>query len=644
MPVQLVGAIKEASAPGASANPFTSLRGRLIVVTTVLVITASLMAAGLLLDAAIRHRASTEQQLSETTRALSLAVDGEILQRQAVLRTLAASPALQSGDFKDFERQARASPSGGGSGILLLDSKGSLLVDTVPHPAAPQPAGGRALFAQIWPELLKANEHISGLTLLQGRYIFHLDYVVSVGGQPAYDLVMAMPTDILQGLLARQDLPSGWSGGIVNADGILLARNRDPQRWVGSSAGGELLHHLQGAPAGVYESFAKDGAPILAAYSRSPVTGWTVGVGVPRYQATGELVRSLQWLSFVGAVLLLLGGGLTLWFVRDVARAVHGLERFAESLGRGEAVGAPQPTGLRETDFIGAALGAAAERLLARELELERINETLEARVREASAQLVQSQKVEAIGRLTGGVAHDFNNLLTAVIGNLELLRRKLTDERLIQFVHNAKSAADRGAKLTAQLLAFARKQTLTREPINVNAMIVGMEELLASSLNRDCSIETDLDPELPLATADRTQLEMVLLNLVLNARDALLDRGVIEISTGREHVMHPSPRAEHPPPGDFVRITVADNGIGMTPEVMEQVFEPFFTTKPPGRGSGLGLSQALGVAQQLGGGLRIDSCPGRGARVHVYLPVAVVQPLAVAKEPSRPRRRAPAR
>ena len=644
MPGQLAGAIKEAQASTSSPNPFASLRGRLIVVTTVLVATASLMAVGLLDDAALRHRAATEEQLRETSRALSLAVDGEILQRQMVLRTLAASPALQSGDLKGFESQARASPAGPGSWILLFDSSGKILIDTNLQGAAPQAQRNLDTFTRSWAELQKTGERISGLDRRAGRYLFHLDHLVRVRGRPAYDLVVTMPPESLQSLFARQDLPSSWYSGIVNADGVIIARNKDPERWIGAQAGKDLLRRIQASPLGVFESTAKDGALTLTAYNQSPFTGWTVAVAVPRYQATGDLGRSLQWLSFVGAVLLLMGGALTLWFVRSVARAVHGLERFAESVGRGEATGAPEPTGLRETDFIGAALGSAAERLRARERELEKINETLEARVREASAQLVQSQKVEAIGRLTGGVAHDFNNLLTAVIGNLELLRRKITDERLLQFVQNARSAADRGAKLTAQLLAFARKQTLTREPIDVNAMIVGMGELLASPLNRDCRIETDLDPDTPLAMADRTQLEMVLLNLVINARDALLDRGVIEISTTGERIDHPSIQPEHPPAGDFVRITVADNGVGMAREVMERVFEPFFTTKPPGHGSGLGLSQALGVAQQLGGGLRIDSDPGAGARVHVYLPVAVAVAVAEPPAPAKTRRRALAR
>ena len=249
----------------------------------------------------------------------------------------------------------------------------------------------------------------------------------------------------------------------------------------------------------------------------------------------------------------------------------------------------------------------------------------------------IDRQANAAKSQFLASMSHEIRTPLNGVIGNLELLRRKVTDERQLQWVNNARSAAERGAKLTAQLLAFARKQKLRREPVDVNALIGGMGELLASTLDRDSRIETELDPSTPPAMADRTQLEMTLLNLVINARDALPDRGIVVISTSCELIDQPPAQPEHPPMGDFVRITVADNGVGMEPEILQRVFEPFFTTKPPGRGSGLGLPQALGVVQQLGGGLRIESEPGQGARVHVYLPVAASDAPISAPAPAKP-------
>jgi signal transduction histidine kinase len=642
MPTQFASAIKAARTSSRPSNPLASLRGRLILVTAVLVATAVLMAWAVLQDAAQRHRATTEQQLAETARALSLAVDGEIMQRLAVLRTLAASPALQAGDIPTFARQANASPAGDGSWIVLMDPAGRYLVDTG-EPLSARKMPDPAAHARRWANLIEHKERISGLVSGQGHYLIHLDHLVDVGGRPAYELSVVMKTEALQGLFTRQGLPPSWYSGILDADGVMLARNKDAARWVGLVAPADTVARLRGPPVAVYESRARDGTKTLAGLNRSSQTGWTVAVAVPFSEAVDDLVRSIKWMLLAGAGLLLAGGGLTLWLVRGVTDAVHGLESYADSLGGGQA-GAPPPTGMRETDFVAAALAAAADRLRAREEELRRINETLEARVKEASAQLVQSQKIEAIGRLTGGVAHDFNNLLTAVIGNLELLKRRITDERALQWVQNARGAADRGAKLTAQLLAFARKQTLTREPIDVNALIIGMGELMSSSLGRNCVLLTELDPAKPVAMADKTQLEMVLLNLVINARDALADRGLIRISTGVEHVDERGAKPEHPPVGEFVKITVADNGPGMSPEVLERVFEPFFTTKPVGRGSGLGLPQALGVSQQLGGGLRIDSEVGRGSQVHVFLPVARSHAETASSRPARSSRKILAR
>ena len=641
MPSQLAGAIRAARASAASTNPFASLRGRLILVTLLLALTASLLAVGLLDDAAQRQKAAIEQQLGETAKAISLAVDGAILERRAVLRTLAVSPSLARGDLASFEEQAKTNPAGRGSWFILYDPNGRALFDTFNPRGAlagddARDEAVRAYFRVNWPSLIKSNDQIGGLQAGPAHYVVHLDQHVTVAGAPNYDLVMVVLSTGLKNLFLRQDLPATWHSGIVNRDGVVIAQNAAFQRAVGEVVSADLISHLKTSSSGVYEQKSRLGVPTYKAFNRSSTTGWTVALSLPHYQAGGDLTRSLQWLSIIGASLLLLGGGLTIWFVRGVARAVHGLERYADSLGRGEA-GPPPFTGLDETDFIAAALGSAADRLRAREQDLEKINETLEARVQEASAQLVQSQKIEVIGRLTGGVAHDFNNLLTAVIGNLELLGRKVTNERQLQWVHNARSAAERGAKLTAQLLAFARKQTLRREPVDVNAMIGGMGELLASTLDRDSRIETELDPSTPPALADRTQLEMVLLNLVINARDALPDHGIVFVSTGCELVDCPPAQPEHPPPGDFVRITVADNGVGMAPDVLERVFEPFFTTKAPGRGSGLGLPQALGIVQQLGGGLRIESEPGHGCRVHVYLPVAAAEtPTAAPPQPNR--------
>jgi PAS domain S-box-containing protein len=235
---------------------------------------------------------------------------------------------------------------------------------------------------------------------------------------------------------------------------------------------------------------------------------------------------------------------------------------------------------------------------------------------------LRQSQKMEAIGLLTGGVAHDFNNLLTSVLGNLELGAQRALDPALRRLLDGASRAAERGAKLTQQLLAFARKQRLERKPVDLNRLVAGMTDMLVSTIGATIRIETVAGKDLWPAMIDVNQLELVILNLSINARDAMPHGGVLTIAAENLRVApggHPAGLA----PGDYVVLSLKDTGTGMSEEVKAKAFEPFFTTKQVGRGSGLGLSQVYGIASQLGGAVDIDSRPGAGTTVRVYLPRA---------------------
>lgn len=241
--------------------------------------------------------------------------------------------------------------------------------------------------------------------------------------------------------------------------------------------------------------------------------------------------------------------------------------------------------------------------------------------MRRVEAQLRQALKMEAIGQLTGGVAHDFNNLLTVVLGNLELLQARLQDQRSLRHLRAAQRAAQRGGELTHQLLAYARRQNISPRAVDLAEMIAGMGDLLQRSLGGLVRVETSLDGDLWPAFCDPTQLELMLLNLAINARDAMPNGGLITIAA------HNIPGSGRLPseldPGDYVSISVIDSGTGMPPEIRERAFEPFFTTKEPGKGSGLGLAQVWGLAQQFGGTVLLDSVPDRGTTVRVFLPRA---------------------
>jgi signal transduction histidine kinase len=262
-----------------------------------------------------------------------------------------------------------------------------------------------------------------------------------------------------------------------------------------------------------------------------------------------------------------------------------------------------------------AELAAANRQLLGQIQERERVESTLR-----------QMQRLEAVGQLTSGVAHDFNNLLTVVLGNIGFLERGMAaagvDGRLAQRLGYMRTAAERGAKLTDQLLSFSRRQRLEPRSLDLNESIAGMRDLLQSTLGGSIQIETMLKHGLWCALVDPTQLELAVLNLAINARDAMEVGGTLKVEI--ENVtLGPATYPEEPPAGDYVAIRVSDTGTGMPEDIRAKVFEPFFTTKGPSKGSGLGLSQVLGFAKQSGGGVRIESRVGEGTSVYIYLPRA---------------------
>jgi signal transduction histidine kinase len=266
------------------------------------------------------------------------------------------------------------------------------------------------------------------------------------------------------------------------------------------------------------------------------------------------------------------------------------------------------------------------------ELRLQNTLETLEQQVEERTAQLRhneealrQSQKMEAVGQLTGGIAHDFNNMLTGIIGSLELLRRRLArgrTEDLDGLIDLGVTSANRAAGLTHRLLAFSRRQSLDSKPVEMNTLVVSMGELLQRSINESIHLDMQLSDDLWVAEADPNQLESALLNLVLNARDAMPEGGTLVVNTSNQKIDSGFVAAQgNLLPGDYVVLRVTDTGCGMPESTISRAFDPFFTTKPIGQGTGLGLSMIYGFSKQSHGHVTIDSEVGQGTSVSVYLP-----------------------
>ena len=320
-----------------------------------------------------------------------------------------------------------------------------------------------------------------------------------------------------------------------------------------------------------------------------------------------------------------------------------------------------------EFDALAQSFNAMASSLQARDLErrlqaelleslvaertraLSEINNRLQVEVAErekTEAALHQAQKLQAVGQLAGGIAHDFNNMLATVLGNLELMQHRVMQvahtlpsadaDRLVALIERATGAVQRGAHLTSRLLAFSRRQRLATRATDLNRLVSELVSLATSTLGRRVRVVTDLAPELWPAMVDPSQVEAALLNLCLNARDAMPDGGQLTIAT--TNVVFEGQQPDDPPPGAYVRVSIADTGHGMTPEVRRQAFDPFFTTKGPG-GSGLGLSQVYGMARQSGGTVLLHSTEGQGTEVALLLPralgdVEAEQPRSLVNEP----------
>ncbi|RYE56544.1 MAG: response regulator, partial [Rhizobiaceae bacterium] len=276
------------------------------------------------------------------------------------------------------------------------------------------------------------------------------------------------------------------------------------------------------------------------------------------------------------------------------------------------------------------------------EQALRDLNDTLEMRVAQEVAErqqtedaLRQAQKMEAVGQLTGGIAHDFNNLLTIITGNIDTVLRRLTaasDPRARRSLENALKGAERAAALTQRLLAFSRQQPLAPKQTNIGRLVAGMSDLLNRSINETIVIEILCDPDLWRVEVDPHQLENAILNLAVNARDAMPGGGRLTLHAANVGFDTESPPPSGIAPGHYVLLSVTDTGTGMSPATMERVFDPFFTTKEVGKGTGLGLSMVHGFVNQTGGQVRVESTPDVGTTISLYLPAVLV---ATGEEPA---------
>jgi signal transduction histidine kinase/CheY-like chemotaxis protein len=443
---------------------------------------------------------------------------------------------------------------------------------------------------------------------------------------------------------------------VADRDGTVLARFPDPDHTVGQRVPQALVPVLNAATAGITTISHADGDIRMVAYvpTSIPPLGLVAFQSLSLSDMSADLERASAW--DLGVIVAAALAALALaWLAgrRFIYQPTEALLSAARRWRDGDLSARADPGDtVLEFATLGQSFNAMAAGLQARDLELRLQAQYLESQVAERTrelsessnrlqveiaerekteAALHQAQKLQAVGQLAGGIAHDFNNMLATVLGNLELMERRVAQStehwseedarRLARLIERATGAVQRGGQLTSRLLAFSRRQRLSARSTDLNKLVTELITLATSTLGRRVRVVPDLAPDLWPAMVDPSQVEAAILNLCLNARDAMPEGGQLTISTANV-TLEGRAQEDGPSPGEYVQVCIGDTGVGMNAEVRQRAFDPFFTTKGPS-GSGLGLSQVYGMTRQLGGAVRLESEPGQGTRVFLLLPRA---------------------
>jgi signal transduction histidine kinase len=497
---------------------------------------------------------------------VTMLVDGRLRRDLAALGVLSSSANLTQGRIPEFyarmERVLATNPAW--RTIALLDASGEQELFDLRRPFG-SPAPLTPTHAEGLRQVRERGVPFPGSISPAPEALAWVYMPVVHDSELRYVIAAAVAPQVFQELLLAI-APAGSTAGVVDRDGTFVARTLDFETRVGTPATTFVREAMRRDERGFYPGTTYEGLKNYTAFHTSSWSGWSAHLAVD-----SNVIDTPTLWSFIAAALaalgaLLLGGTLVVLVSKDSG-------------------------------------------------ERKRAEETLR-----------QSQKMEAVGQLTGGIAHDFNNLLTAIIGNLDMIRSRVQDnDRLRRLADNALEASRRGAKLASQLLAFSRSQRMSVGPVDLQQLFNGISGLITQSIGPTVSLRMQLDPEARLVLSDANQLELALLNLALNARDAMPDGGELLIRARRAEVVD-----RHLPKGDYVQLSVADTGTGMIDEVRVRAIEPFFTTKPVGQGTGLGLSQVYAVARESGGSLDIESEVNRGTTVRLTLPAAASKPVTV--------------
>jgi len=595
------------------------IRSRLVVLVLAVLVPAFLAAAIGIGYVYGEQQDSYRQTLRETTRALALVLDKEIAGREAILQTLAASPALANNELANFLAQANQIAAERGSAIILSEPAEHSVSRTTG-----QNSGEAAMLDML--SALRKRQHAEG-TVVSNLYAGELGmdarFAIQIpalrGGKLAHFLTMTVPVRQLQTVMESRSLPEGWIVTIVDRKGVVVARNRKPEKFVAQSATGPIREKLMRDAEGFNEGKALSGEQVVASFSRAQRSGWSMVISVPQGEIRHAAINAIAFMGAISLMLLALAVAAASAVGRTISGPIEKLRQSAEKLGRGESLDA-KTSDIVEIDEVELAMAHASEEIRSARIGLEhRIADAVAAAERSQRA-LLQAQKLEALGHLTAGIAHDFNNVLQTLTTGLQLARLSSHEPRVVSAIESCQRAVQRGTGLASQLMAFGRVQEARLELVDPGMLVEAAAPLLKGGLRGDIELSMEADGRIWPVLLDPLQFEMALLNLAVNARDAMPSGGTLNIALRNEKLREP---LDGLAPGDYVRVAVIDSGHGMHQDVLSRAVDPFFTTKGVGKGAGIGLSQAYGFAKQSGGNLVLQSEPGKGTQAIFYLPRA---------------------
>ena len=564
------------------------------------------------------------RSMAETSRALAMLVANELEKKEEVLRVLAASPALAGGRMANFYDHARTAVPPPHATVILFDLESHQLFNTRRPFGSALPLRTASNVAALRKRYGPDDGVVSDLFIGQvaKRLDFAIQVPVKIDNSLRYMLAMGVGADSMQALLMRQKLPAGWLATIVDRNGIVVARTRQPERFVGQPMLAASRDMIGNAREIMYESRTLDGVQSRVFVSTVPGAEWKVLLSLPVSTLREAPQRAATVLGGLVTLLLLLGIAAARRFANRAIAPIEALGRSAQALGAGAEVHYA-PVGWAELDGVAQHLADASTRIRHAQAEMEaRVSAAIAATERAQSA-LLKNQKLEALGRLTGGIAHEYNNLLQTLTTALQLAAFSTREDKVKSLIQTCQRTVARATTLTGQLGSFGRLQAARLSTVDVCEQLRSAVQLMKGSLRSDVTVEVHCEEDVWPVTLEPLQFDVALLNLALNARDAMPAGGLLRLDARNVSIDGADGNLAR---GDYVLVSMVDSGSGMQPEVMARALDPFFTTKPPGQGTGLGLPQAFAFAAQAGGTLVLDSIPGIGTRVDMYLARAEAQ------------------